>query len=62
MTKLFSIQDCHYLCNWGLPLTFQYGFFWLVDFNKASKNRNIRLELTNASGAHHNDGGVVQSD
>lgn len=62
MTKLFITQDHHYLCNWGLPLTFQYGFFWLGEFNTASKNRNVCLELSNACGAHHNDGGIVQSD
>lgn len=61
MTK-FITQDHHYLCNWGLPLTFQYGFvFWLRDFNKTSKKRNICLELSNSCGAHQN-GGVVQSD
>lgn len=63
MPKLFITQDHHYLCNWGLPLTFQYRFFfWLGDFNKVSKNRNICLELSNSCGAHYNDGGVVQSD
>lgn len=39
-----------------------FFFFLLGDFNKASKNRNICLEISNSHGAHHNGGGVVQSD
>lgn len=34
--------------------------FWLGDFNKASKNRNLCLELSNWCEAHHNGGGEVQ--
>ena len=37
-------------------------FFLLWDFNKASKNRNICLELSNSHGTHRNGRGVVQSD